>query len=124
MKKLLSQQRGFSLSDLIMTVVIIGVLAAIAIPNYQSHVLKTQRRATIAEVYELITEQERLYSQDGNYSATTITSNSGRHQIALTVPTSGQYSIAITALGAQLSDAGCTSLTIDSYGNRTPASCW
>lgn len=50
MAKALGSQKGFTLIELMIVVAVIGVLAAIALPAYQSYLGKSQVAAALAEI--------------------------------------------------------------------------
>ncbi|WP_331000013.1 type IV pilin protein [Pseudothauera nasutitermitis] len=62
-------QRGFSLIELMIVVVIVGVLASIVYPSYQEHVRKTRRADAQAALMELTQFMERRYTTNGRYGA-------------------------------------------------------
>jgi len=67
-------RKGFTLIELLIVVVIIGILAAIAIPKFANTKQKEVRSGMISDLRNLATAQEAFYADStryaGSYSST------------------------------------------------------
>ncbi|MBU1436252.1 MAG: prepilin-type N-terminal cleavage/methylation domain-containing protein [Gammaproteobacteria bacterium] len=126
------QQRGFNLMELMVAVTIIGIIVAVALPSYNSHMLNTRRTASAACVVELGQFMERVYTTSMSYAvdnggvATVLPNTSCRNDLAvyytMTLTTTPQtFTLTATPIGSQAKDTTCGVLTLNQAGTRTAA---
>jgi len=62
-----SRQQGFSMIEIMTVLVIIGVLAAIAIPLFHSYQVRARNTQAIADVYHLYLFENQFYDEHNEY---------------------------------------------------------
>lgn len=62
-----TRTRGFTLIEVMITVAIIAILAAVAYPSYVNHVAKGNRAEGRAAVMKMLLDQERYFTQMNTY---------------------------------------------------------
>jgi type IV pilus assembly protein PilE len=100
---------GFTLIELLVVVVLVGILAAVAVPSYSAYVVRGQRAAAKVALEQAAQYLERNYTANGCYNYPTqaqCTTPAGT-QVSLPVqwaPTDGgpaTYAITISAMDGQ-----------------------
>ena len=89
-------QKGFTLIELMIVVAVIGVLTAIAVPQYQNYVKKTELGAALASVAALKVNVEDKIATDGAFPT------------IATADMAAQLGASTTTLGAIATKQGAT----------------
>jgi len=134
--KRLTGARGFSLMEVIVVMVMLGILAAIAIPNYSEYIRRGHRSAAQAYLLDLASRQVQFYLDRrvfaDNVAALNLTAPTeiaNRYTVAIAVAAGppATFTITATPTGTQAGDR-CGDLTIDQTGARgasgATTGCW
>lgn len=117
---------GMSLTELMISVAIVGIISAIAIPSYQSHMTSSRRSDAINTLLQLQLQQESYRMQNASYATSSDITlpTSDHYTYTISNASATTYTLQAAAKGAQAGDSGCTTLTLDQSMTKSPASCW
>ena len=122
------QNAGFSLLELMIVVVIVGILAAVAFPMYQKQVISTRRSDATKSLLKLAQLQEKFFTECNRYAtALVVPPPLGAGATACTLP-GGPFTLAYNgdAGGNILSDEGHYTITLLAHPDPacTAATCY
>ncbi len=143
---------GFTLIELMVTILVASILLGIAVPSYQSQIRKSRRTEARTAILDLATREERYYSVNNSYSSsaldlgygataaaiTNLTVGNGYYQVtgtnvAANGTTQASFKVVATTFGTQVKDTQCNTFTVDQTGTQSStavgganstSSCW
>jgi len=106
------RQTGFTLIELMIVVAVIGILAAIAYPNYSDYVLRSRRSDAQAGLMELRLAQEKFRANNTTYGNAGAlgyprNSNEGFYSLTVTDSNANGFTATATPQGRQAADNAC-----------------
>ncbi len=107
------KQQGFTLIELMIVIAVIGVLSAIAMPQYQKYVAKSEVASVLATLTGAKTNVEASTVETGEFPA-------AGQESALGVPALPLGTVVFAPDGTDL-DAGTITFTFDAAGNEASA---
>ena len=140
-------QSGFTLLELMIAVVVLGILAAIALPSFVDQMRKGRRSDAFELATRVMQAQERYRTSNSTFASAidaltsygaAATSSAGHYGVAIGEATGIGYTINITPVagGKQAADTQCARFTIvqlrggitraaaNSGGTDTSSVCW
>lgn len=131
------KQRGMTLIELMIVVVVLAIVVGIAVPSYRNYVLRTHRTEATAALLRVRAAQERFFLQNNRYATDAElvanpnpgpglgfarNSENGFFQLGMVVPDPNNpppsFVVTAQAIGGQIDDDDCRTFTISDRGRR------
>jgi type IV pilus assembly protein PilE len=136
----MNRNRGWTLVELMITIMVLAVLMAIAYPAYNGQITKARRADGKAMLYSAAQRQQQFYTSNNAFTSTVgsgglqmdTTSQEGFYtlSIATTGTPATTYTLTANPVAPQTADTDCARLTLTHLGQKgisgtsTVAKCW
>lgn len=130
----MSKQHGFTLVELMVVVAVIGILAAVAIPNYSSYVTRGKIPDATSNLSAKRTQMEQYYQDNRTYvgapACVADATSSKYFNFSCPVLTANTYTIQAAGTGSMLNftytvnEQNAKTSTITAAGWTGNAACW
>lgn len=125
-------QKGFTLIELMITVAVVAILAALAFPSYQQYVIRSKRSAAQAQMMDIANRQQQFLLANrafadkaalvaSGYVLPSEVSASYGYDVELSTSAVPGFKVVFTPTGGQAADGD---LTLTSEGVKTPIEKW
>lgn len=131
----MNKLRGFTLVELMVVVAVIGILAAVAIPNYSSYVTRGKIPDATSNLSAKRTQMEQSYQDNRTYvgaPACVTDTTSSKYFTFTCVATANTYTLTATGVGSMLNfaytvneqNAKTTAAVPTGWTIPNPNACW
>ena len=124
-----NRNRGFTVVELMVVLVIVAILVALAYPSYIEYVRKSRRGEAQQLLMNWSVNQEIWRSNHSEYAtvAELVAPTHDSYDFVLSNRSETSYTLTATAKGDQVNDLAkgdCTILVLNETGAKTPSVCW
>lgn len=122
-----NKELGFTLIELMITVAVVALLAAIAYPSYRNQIMRSNRTEAKIALLSAAQSLEKCYTTANTYVGCTpsVLGNTpnGKYTVAAGAGgiTATTFDLVATPLGGQADDTDCATFRIRSTGQQTAA---
>jgi type IV pilus assembly protein PilE len=129
------KDRGFTLTELLITIAVVSILVGIAVPSYRQYIVRGKRSAAQSVMMDIANREQQFLLANRRYADKATLESNGfslpaevreNYTWDIDVGESGRPSfvITLTGIGSQAVDNSPGPLTLSSSGEKTPPEKW
>lgn len=111
-------QTGFNLIEILITLLLLSIIIAFALPTYQSHIIKAKRMEGKSALLQLAQKLEHFAIENQSYAKATTNKYSDNHFYQLKILKQNDFEFLIAAI-PQFDDKNCGSFRLNQLGEKS-----